>query len=154
VAVLDRQDELEEVAVAVGLARGMEGETAKIASKGIAQFYSGRMPRRLIVLLTAVALVALAPAAAHAAACQPVKNPYAGTRYEGVDLSRIRAEGVRCSTARRVARRGHRKALGAAPDANGIVRVTWRGWRVRGDIKPSSDRYVARKGDRRVRWRF
>jgi hypothetical protein len=112
------------------------------------------MPRPVIVLLTAVALVALAPSAAQAAACQPVKNPYPGTRYEGVDLTRIRAEGVRCSTARRVARRAHRKALAAVPSADGIVRVRWRGWRVRGDLKPSSDRYVARKGERRVRWRF
>jgi hypothetical protein len=112
------------------------------------------MPRPLIVLLTAVALVVLAPSAAHAAACKPVENPYPGTRYEGVDLTRIRAEGVRCSTARRVARKGHHKALAAVPDANGVVRVRWRGWRVRGDLKPDSDRYVARKGERRVRWRF
>ena len=98
--------------------------------------------------LTAAALVA------RASVCQPVVNPYAGTRYEGVDLTRIRAEGVRCSTARRVARRAHRKALAASPDENGIVRVSWRGWSVRGDLKPESDRYVARKGDRRVRWRF
>jgi hypothetical protein len=112
------------------------------------------MPRHVIVLLTAVGLLALAPSAAHAKPCKPVKNPYPGTRYEGVDLSRIRAEGVRCPMARRVARRGHYKALAAVPDANGIVRVRWRGWRVRGDLKPESDRYVARKGDRRVRWRF
>ena len=69
-------------------------------------------------------------------------------------IARIRAEGVRCSTARRVARRGHRKALAATPDLNGIVRVRWNGWRVRGDLKPEHDRYVARKGERRVRWRF
>jgi hypothetical protein len=112
------------------------------------------MPRAVVALLTAVALVALLPSAAQAAACKPVENPYPGTRYEGVDLTRIRAEGVRCSTARRVARRGHWKALAAVADANGIVRVRWRGWRVRGDLKPDSDRYVARKGSRRVRWRF
>jgi hypothetical protein len=112
------------------------------------------MPRPLIALLTAVAVVAVAPSTAQAAACKPVKNPYPGTRYEGVDLSRIRAERVGCATARRVARKGHRKALAAFPDANGIVRVRWRGWRVRGDLKPDSDRYVARKGERRVRWRF
>jgi hypothetical protein len=113
-----------------------------------------RMPRPLIVLLTAVALLALAPSAAQAAPCKPVKNPYPGTRYEGVDLSRIRAFGVGCTTARRVARRGHYKALAATPSADGIVRVRWRGWRVRGDLKPDEDRYVARKGERRVRWRF
>lgn len=112
------------------------------------------MPRHLIALLTAGALVALVPSAAQAKACQPVENPYPGTRYEGVDLTRIRAEHVGCSTARRVARKGHRKALAGVPDANGIVRVRWHGWRVRGDLKPDRDRYVARKGERRVRWRF
>jgi hypothetical protein len=103
------------------------------------------------ILVLAVALLALMPTAAQAAACKPVKNPYPGTRYQGVDLTRIRGEGVRCSSARRVARGAHRKALAAFPDANGIVRVRWRGWRARGDLKPSSDRYVARKGERRVR---
>jgi hypothetical protein len=53
-----------------------------------------------------------------------------------------------------VARKGHRKALAGVPDANGIVRVRWHGWQVRGDLKPDHDRYVARKGARRVRWRF
>ena len=71
-------------------------------------------------------LAAVALASSEVAACKPVENPYAGTRYDGVDLTRIRAEGVRCSTARRVARRAHRKALAAVPDANGIVRVRWR----------------------------
>ena len=107
----------------------------------------------MIALLT-VALVALTPAAAQAKPCQPVKNPYPGTRYEGVDLSRIRAEGVGCATARRVARKGHYKALAATPSIDGIVRVRWHGWRVRGDLKPDSDRYIARKGDKHVRWRF
>ena len=111
------------------------------------------MPR-LLAFSAAVALVVLAPSAAEAKACNPVKNPYPGTRYEGVDLTRIRAEGVGCATARHVARKGHRKALAGVPDANGIVRVRWHGWQVRGDLKPDHDRYVARKGERRVRWRF
>ena len=112
------------------------------------------MPRSLIALLAAVALVALVPAAAQAKACKPVKNPYPGTRYEGIDLTRIRAEGVGCSTARRVARKAHYKALGLTPPPDGIRRFRWHGWRVRGDLRPDIDRYVARKGDRRVRWRF
>jgi hypothetical protein len=53
-----------------------------------------------------------------------------------------------------VARRAHRKALGAPPSADGIRRFRWHGWRVRGDLRPEHDRYVARKGERRVRWRF
>ena len=31
---------------------------------------------------------------------------------------------------------------------------TWHGWRVTGDLRGSSDRYLATRGDRRVRWRF
>jgi hypothetical protein len=111
------------------------------------------MPRLAIALLTA-ALVALAPSAAQAKACQPVKNPFPGTRFEGADLTRIRAEGVPCATARRVARKATHKAIGMPLPPDGIRRFRWNGWRVRGDLRPDRDRYVARKGDRRVRWRF
>ena len=86
--------------------------------------------------------------------CSPVVNPYAGTRYEGEDLRRIRATGTSCRVARRVARGAHRKALGTTPPRSGIRRFEWRGWRVAGDIRGTSDRYVARRGDRRVRWVF
>ena len=40
------------------------------------------------------------------------------------------------------------------PPASGIRRFRWDGWRVRGDLRPASDKYVARNGTRRVRWRF
>ena len=112
------------------------------------------MPRHTLALLTAAVLIALAPSAAQAKACQPVKNPYPGTEYDGVDLTRIRAEGVGCATARRVARKAHRKALSTTVPPDGIRRLRWHGWRVRGDVRPEIDRYVARKGERRVRWRF
>jgi hypothetical protein len=70
-------------------------------------------------------------------------------------LTHIRAEHVSCATARRVARRAHRKALGVTPSPDGIRRFRWQGWRVRGDLRPPDhDRYRARKGERRVRWRF
>ena len=49
---------------------------------------------------------------ASAKSCADVANPYPGTRYEGVDLTRITAAGVTCTTARRVARGAHRRALG------------------------------------------
>jgi hypothetical protein len=107
-----------------------------------------------------LALPASAPAAgpvakhASARACAPVVNPYPGTRYEGADLTRIRATRVTCRGARRVARRAHRKALSLPPPLTGVRRFTWRGWRVTGDLRPSSDRYVARKGRKRVSWRF
>ena len=35
-----------------------------------------------------------------------------------------------------------------------IRTFTWNGWKVRGDLRPASDRYVATRGSRRVRWRF
>jgi hypothetical protein len=113
---------------------------------------------RSLVSAAAVAGLALAGVSASTASaarsCAPVKDPYAGTRYEGVDLTRITAGRVSCATARRVARAGHRRALGADPSTSGIVRVTWNGWRVRGDLRPASDRYVATKSGRTVRWRF
>ena len=69
--------------------------------------------RRLAPLALALAALAGAPGGAQAAQrCKPVVNPYPGTRYDGVDLTRIRATGVSCPTARRVARRAHRRALG------------------------------------------
>jgi hypothetical protein len=95
---------------------------------------------------------AATPAAA-ARSCAPVVDPYAGTRYEGVDLTRIRATGVSCTTARRVARGAHRKALGL-PVTGPVKRLTWNGWRVSGDLRGERDSYVARKGDDVVRWRF
>jgi len=81
-------------------------------------------------------------------------NPYPDTRYEGADLRRIRATGVSCRRARKVVRGAHRKALGLTPPTSGVRRFKWHGWRVTGDLRPSSDRYVARHGGERVRWRF
>ena len=87
--------------------------------------------------------------------CKPVVNPYAGSRYEGSDLYRVRALDVSCRTARRVARRGHYRALAAVPDASGFVRVTYRRWRITGDLRGDTDRYVAKAaGGKRVRWLF
>jgi hypothetical protein len=86
-------------------------------------------------------------------ACKPVRDPYPGTRYDGVDLTRIRTSAASCSTARRVARRAHRKAI-RMPVAGRYRRLTWNGWRVTGDLRPDHDRYVARKDGRVVRWRF
>ncbi len=105
----------------------------------------------------AVGLVLVAAPAVEAQgyrSCRPVVNPYPNSRYEDVDLTRIRALGVSCRGARRVARRAHYKALAIPPAAAPIRRFTWRRWKVTGDLRPDSDRYVARRGQRRVRWRF
>jgi hypothetical protein len=80
-------------------------------------------------------------------------NPYPNSRYEGSDLSRIRATGVPCRRARRVARGAHRKGLGMTPPSP-VLRFTWHGWRVRGDLRGDHDRYVARRDGKQVRWRF
>jgi hypothetical protein len=106
-----------------------------------------------VVLATVVGAVPSANAAA-AKSCGRIVNPYPGTRYEGVDLKRIRAVGVSCPGARRVARRAHRKALGITPPPSGIRRFTWHGWQVTGDLRGSTDRYLAMRGARRVRWLF
>ena len=108
------------------------------------------------LLVAAISLAALFPSVGQAARyrmCDPVVNPYAGTRYEGVDLSRIRALRVSCHRARQVARRAHYKALGLPPEP--LRRFRWGRWHVTGDLRGSVDRYVARaRGGKRVRWSF
>ena len=91
---------------------------------------------------------------AAAKACGRIVNPYEGTRYEGADIRRIRTIGVSCRRARQVARGAHRKALGITPPPSGVRHFGWRGWRVTGDIRGASDRYLATRGEKRVRWLF
>lgn len=116
------------------------------------------MKRSLALLTCSLALtVAGAPAAEAATyrSCGTVDNPYAGTRYDGVDLNRIRALHVaHCSSARRVARGAHHKALGITPPPSGVRSFSWNGWKVRGDLRGDMDSYVAVRGGRRVRWVF
>jgi hypothetical protein len=110
----------------------------------------------LVVVCAATLLLGAPPAQAGSwRSCEPVRDPYAGSRYEGTDLSRIRALGVSCRTARRVAKGAHRKALGLSVPSSGIRTFRWRRWNVTGDIRGPRDLYVAKKaGGRRVRWRF
>jgi hypothetical protein len=114
--------------------------------------------RSLGVLVAGVlALVAVAPVAADGAgakSCGRVVNPYPGTRYEGVDLTRIKATAVTCKRARQVARGAHRKALGLTPPPSGVRRFSWHGWKVTGDLRGDHDRYHAKRHDKRVSWRF
>jgi len=109
----------------------------------------------LLAIIVLAALVAGVPnaSAAQSKSCNPVRNPFPGTRYAGVDLTHIMALHISCSSARQVATGAERRALGITP--TGPIRTfNWHGWRVRGDLRPAHDRYVARKGERRVRWRF
>ena len=112
--------------------------------------------KRLVVAGAVCALVGVGPPSAEAGvvrACSPVVTPYPGTRYADVDLTRIRANGVSCRGARRVARGAHR-ALALTPPPSGVRRFRWNGWRVVGDLRGSHDRYLAVRGGRRVRWIF
>ena len=94
------------------------------------------MRNRVVLLLVCLsaALAAAVPAtqAATTRSCGSVKDPYPGTRYAGVDLSHVTAKGVSCTTARRVARGAHKKALGLTPPPSGLRTLTWDGWRVGG----------------------
>jgi hypothetical protein len=110
----------------------------------------------LLAVCLCAAVVAAVPAtqAATTRSRGSVKNPYPGTRYAGVDLSHITATGVSCTTAKRVARGAHKKALGLTPPPSGVRHLTWEGWKVSGDLRGNSDKYVASKGSKRVRWRF
>ena len=103
-----------------------------------------------------LALCAAGPVApAVAKSCKPVVNPYEGTRYQGENLSRIRARKVSCRTARRVARRAHFKALGMTPPPSGIRHFTWRRWSITGNLRGDHDRYVGTaRGGKKVTWRF
>ena len=115
------------------------------------------MAKRLLVVAVVCAAVGAGVPSAEAAStrnCGSIDNPYPGTRYEGVDLKRVLARGVSCRGARRVARGAHRKALGMTPPPSGVRRFRWNGWRVTGDLRGPSDRYVARRGGKRVRWVF
>ena len=115
--------------------------------------------KRVLTILTCSLSMAVAGAPAAEAAsyrsCGTVHDPYAGTRYDGVDLSRIRALHVaHCASARRVARGAHDKALGITPPPSGVRTFSWNGWRVTGDLRGDMDTYVAARGSRRVRWVF
>ena len=116
------------------------------------------MTRRRVVFAGIACSIALAgsssvPADAALRACKPVLNPYPDTRYDDVDLTHIRTSAGSCETARRVARRAHRKALRMTPTGR-FRRFRWHGWSVTGDLRQDHDRYVARKDGRQVRWRF
>ena len=109
----------------------------------------------LSALVLVAALVSPPAQAATVKRCKPVLNPYPGTRFHDVDLTRIRATGVSCRIARRVARGAQRKGLGLPPPVSGIRRFGYRGWTVIGDIRGQVDRYLAKApGGKRVRWRF
>src|SRR6266540_4545474 len=98
----------------------MLGEGSSDAGLGIRSGMRNRLALLVVCLSAAIAAAVPAAPAATTRSCGSVKDPYPGTRYAGVDLSHITAKGVSCTTARRVARRAHKKALGLTPPPSGI----------------------------------
>jgi hypothetical protein len=90
------------------------------------------------------------------ASCRPVLNLRAleGSRYAGTDAVRIRASGVGCRRARRVAHRATVKGfrLGAT-----VLSYRWRSWWVERDLLGPVDRYWATRNvdtyNQRIAWR-
>ena len=112
--------------------------------------------KRVAAVTLALAFFAGPVAVADAAfkTCRPVVDIFEGTSDEG-DLYRIRAQGVSCRTARRVARRGTFKAVGMTPGPSGFKRFRYRRWRIVDDLRGDVDRYSARAGgSKRVRWLY
>jgi len=116
--------------------------------------------RKMWAFIAMLAVLALAgePAKGSGAvfrACEPVRDMFKGTRYEGSDLYRVRARRVSCRTARRVARKGTERAVSEVPDPTGRVVVSYRAWTVFDDLRGPVDRFVAKaSGGKRVRWLF
>ncbi len=107
-------------------------------------------PRIGLLALGALLLVALLlPTTAAAENCRRIDNPYEGSRYEGTDLRRIRAQNVTCEKAREVVRKAHRKAFFVSKQ-----NYRWHAWRVRSDLSGNTDKYRAKRGDARIRWVF
>jgi len=113
-----------------------------------------RATRAVSIAFAGAVLLISADAAQASTSCKSITNPYAGSRYEGVPLSHIRAKGVSCKTARSVVKGAHYKALGLTPPSDGVRRFGWHGWKVKGDLAGDSDHYTATKGSNRVTWRF
>jgi hypothetical protein len=132
----------------------MRGQASSGARVGIRSGMRHGLALLALCLCAAIAAAVPATQAATTRSCGSVKDPYPGTRYAGVDLTRITATGVSCATAKRVAKGAHKKVLGLTPPPSGVRRFTWEGWKVSGDLRGSHDTYVTSKGSKRVRWRF
>jgi hypothetical protein len=114
--------------------------------------------RRASLIIAAVAaLAAASPVRAAPHACRPVYNLafLDGSRLEGADIVHVRADRVRCRTARRVAYAATKRGiyLGAVV-LHYRVRVAGPRWRVDRNLSGDVDRYRARTGGRTVSWRL
>jgi hypothetical protein len=102
-------------------------------------------------IVAAFAVVALTPtvgsAGAHPAKpCRPIYNLafLDGSRYEGADIVRVRAHGVRCRTARKVAYGATKRGMSlGATTLHYRVRVAGFRWKVNRNLFGDVDRYKA-----------
>lgn len=112
----------------------------------------GDAPRFTFQLRRVAVGALVAPAAASADTCRPVRDlrELDGSRYEGTDIIRIRTVGLGCRRARRVAHRATIRGfrLGAT-----VLSYRWRRWSVERDLRGDVDRYAATTGAARVSWR-
>jgi hypothetical protein len=115
------------------------------------------MRRLAPIIAAAAALAAASPASAQPHACRPIYNLafLEGSRLEGADIVHIRADRVRCRTARRVAYAATKRGiyLGAFV-LHYRVRVAGYRWRVDRNLSGAIDRYRGRTGSRTVSWRL
>ena len=114
-------------------------------------------PLALAVLAAALLAIAAAPADAAFRSCASIRNvsQLDGTRFAGSDIFRIRAQGVSCTTARRIARGATIRALAITPPLSGIKRFTYQSWSVSDDLRGNDDLYRANgSGSKRLIWRF
>jgi hypothetical protein len=115
--------------------------------------------RTLALVLAIAALLAIAAAPADAAfkSCASIRNvsQLDGTRFAGSDIFRIRAQGVSCTTARRIARGATIRALGITPPLSGIKRFRYQSYSVSDNLRGNNDRYSATgSGTKRITWLF
>jgi hypothetical protein len=114
-------------------------------------------PLALAFLTAALLAVAAAPADAAFKSCRSIRNvsQLDGTRFAGSDIFRIRAQGVSCTTARRIARGATIRALGITPPVSGIKRFRYRSYAISDNLRGNDDRYSATgSGSKRITWLF
>lgn len=120
----------------------------------------GALPMRtpaLVFLVVALLAIAVAPAEAAFKSCASIRNvsQLNATRFAGSDIFRIRAQGVSCTTARRIVRGATLRGLAITPPLSGIKRFRYRAYSVSDNLRGNDDLYSATgSGSKRITWLF
>jgi hypothetical protein len=122
------------------------------ARAGPPPWYTSAVRRTAVIASLVVGLSAVGASNAAAASCGSLKDPFAGTRFSGETVSSVHASGVSCTTARSLAKKAMYRSLVMGKPGSGRVRLTIDGYRVRGDLRGSTDRFTAENGRRKVTW--